>query len=84
MYTCTHTHPERETETGKQRDMWGPFSTQDQSSQVKAGISGRHIINIQRQRFGYKLTGNFSRFKVSLSFLSFSAFSLTHSLSLAA
>ena len=69
----THTHTHTETHT-----CWGPASTQDRSSQLEAGISGRHIINIHRLLFGYKLTGNFSRLKVSLSSLSFSALSLAH------
>ena len=45
--------------------------------QLEAGISGRHIINIHQQLFGYQLTGNFSRLKVSLSSLSLSALSLS-------
>jgi hypothetical protein len=51
--------------------------TQDQSSQLEAGISGRHIINRHKLLFGYKLRGNFSRLKVSLSSL---LSSLVHSL----
>ena len=56
----------------------GPASTQDPSSQLEAEKSGRYIINIHTLLFGYKLTGNFSRLKVSLSF-SFSALFLPHS-----
>nr|BAC34538.1 unnamed protein product [Mus musculus] len=45
-----------------------------QSSQLEAGISGRHIINRHRLLFRYKLTGNFSRLTLSSLCLS-----LTHS-----
>jgi hypothetical protein len=48
---------------------------------MEAGISGRHIINTHRLLLGHKLTGNFSRLKISLSSLSFSALVLAHSLS---
>ena len=58
----------------------GTASIQDQSSQLEAGISGRHIINIHRLHFGYKLRGKFSRLKVSLSSLSSSALFLSRSL----
>jgi hypothetical protein len=57
---------------------WGSASTQDQSSQLEAGISGRHIINIHRLLSEYKLTGNFLRLKVSLLFYSLLSFSLAH------
>ena len=60
--------------------LWKHIGVQSQhrSSQLEAWISGRLIINIHRLLFGYKLIGNFSRLKVSLSSLSLSALFLIH------
>ena len=62
-------------------EMSAPASTQDWSSQLEAGISGRRIINIHKytQTTFWVQADSFSRLKVSLSSLSSSALFLSGS-----